>query len=145
MAPQGLPKVYPRVRRWLAQGFPPTSRACELHIEQRRSERLARRMPDALARELLADLLHDAEAYPVHGFEPQRCRRLARALRTEGAEAPAVQAATAAALQLARIDGPHRWAWSFWASKTPATDLQRWQARHLVESWTASSEAVRPA
>lgn len=98
-----------------------------------------------LARELLADLLHDAARHPVPGFEPQRCRRLARALRTEGAAAPAVQAATATALQLARIDGPHRWAWMFWADKTVSSEFRRWQARHLVESWTAGSEAARPA
>lgn len=97
-------------------------------------------MPDDLARELLADLLRDAAAHPVAGFEPSRCRRLARALRTEGAAAPAVQAATAAALELARIEGPHRWAWSFWAARLVAGDAQRWRARHLVQQWATAQE-----
>lgn len=91
---------------------------------------------DALVRELLADLLHDAARHPVLGFDAARCRRLARVLRTDDAPARAVQAATAAALELARIDGPHRWAWAYWADKTASTDARRWHARRLVEQWT---------
>lgn len=97
-------------------------------------------MPDDLARELLADLLHDAAAHPVAGFDAARCLRLARVLRTEGAPAPASRAATAAALQLARIEGPHRWAWSFWAARLVAGDARRWKARHLVQQWATEQE-----
>lgn len=97
-------------------------------------------MPDDLARELLADLLDDAAAHPVAGFDAARCRRLARVLRTQGAAAPASREATAAALELARIEGPHRHAWSFWAARLVAGEARRWRARHLVQQWVRELE-----
>lgn len=100
-----------------------------------------RRMPDDLTRELLADLLHDAAAHPVAGFDAARCRRLARVLQWPGDyTAGALHAATAAALELARIDGPHRWAWTFWAGKTVSTEARRWWARQLMQQWAGEPE-----
>jgi hypothetical protein len=91
-------------------------------------------------RELLADLLMDAAVHPVPGFDPQRCRRLARVLGKTHVPAQALQAATDTAMQLARIDGPHRWAWTFWAAKTVSTEGWRWWARQLAQQWTADPQ-----